>query len=420
MRKLLIVLLCLVLLLSGCSQAANTEQAGEVQVAESAEKLPAEENTEIEPDYSGYPIRIYSDSVSPESIHWLRFEAKEAGFTILINDGTGVPDGASLLQTANNKMDVDLVFGLNELHWAELINGNYENLSVADWTPSWADEVGEHHLSGKAYGILLHSMLALYRNDEDGTNGEALHFEHWADVLDSGYQWCQADLEDEDALRMLTAAILFPYVDPESPAGGISVDGWKVLWKYCSGGIQTNSEEETDPLSREGVQIAFCTSSMLSDRYAIPKKPGKPLLDVAIPGNWSPAEIDDGTFCETEYMGILNKAGRTAEETAAVCSFAEWFGSAEVQADWAEYFGGCPCNREATGLLYGETLPDLYAPHNIALDKVGTDQTYSAYAIAHSSEWNNILENLGFFQAGAEEDAAPEPDWENLDWVQIT
>ena len=33
------------------------------------------------------------------------------------------------------------------------------------------------------------NVLMLYRTDEYGTNGESLHFEHWADVVDCGYSW---------------------------------------------------------------------------------------------------------------------------------------------------------------------------------------------------------------------------------------
>ena len=420
MRKLLFIALCMVFILSACSQSANTEQTGDVQAAESADEAPVFEEEELEPDFSGYPIQIYSDSVSPDSINWLLLEAKEAGFTIRINDDNTFFEGSSLVQYANEKKDGDLIFGMDELQWTALICGEYGNLSIADRTPSWADEVGDYNLDGKAFGTILHSNVMLYRNDEEGSNGEALRFEHWADALDSGYRWNLPDPEDENTLFSLNAAILFPYVDPNSPAGGISAEGWKTLWKYYADGILADNSEETDPLSPDGVQIAFCSSSLLCDRYAVPKNPGHPLPDVVLPENWSFAEIEDGSFNSPEYMGILNRAGRTADETAAVYSFAEWFGSAEVQADWAEYFGGYPCNRVSSELLYGNEIPELYTPHDFSLDNVYPDQTYSAYAIAHSAEWNSILENLGFFQTGADHGVTQEPDWENIDWAEIT
>ena len=42
---------------------------------------------------------------------------------------------------------------------------------------------------GAAYGLVIQNVLMLYRTDELGTNGEALHFQHWADIVDCGYSW---------------------------------------------------------------------------------------------------------------------------------------------------------------------------------------------------------------------------------------
>ncbi|MEI3100562.1 MAG: hypothetical protein V8T45_01650 [Oscillospiraceae bacterium] len=48
---------------------------------------PAEDAGE-EKDYSGYTIRIYSNSNSTERTTWLINEAKDAGFTISIDDNS--------------------------------------------------------------------------------------------------------------------------------------------------------------------------------------------------------------------------------------------------------------------------------------------------------------------------------------------
>ena len=138
-------------------------------------------------DYSGYTIRIYSNSNSTERTTWLIQEAKEAGFTISIDDNSVISGDTAAVQAANENKDGDLIFGLNETRWGQLINGQYENLSIIDWTPSWEDEVGEFKYDGKAYGIVIQNVLMLYRTDEFGTDGEELHFDHWADVIDSGY-----------------------------------------------------------------------------------------------------------------------------------------------------------------------------------------------------------------------------------------
>ena len=140
-------------------------------------------------DYSGYTIRIYSNSNSTERVNWLLNAAKEAGFSISIDDNSVISGDNAAIQKANESKDGDIIFGLNETRWSQLVNGTYENLKVMDWTPSWADEVGKYVYPGKAYGLVVQNVLMLYRNDDKGTNGEALHFQHWSDIVDCGYHW---------------------------------------------------------------------------------------------------------------------------------------------------------------------------------------------------------------------------------------
>ena len=165
MKKLLTVLLVLAMALSLVAVSASAE------------------------DYSGYTIRIYSNSNSTERTTWLINEAKEAGFSISIDDNSVISGDTAAVQAANENKDGDLIFGLNETRWGQLIDGQYENLSLIDWEPSWADQVGEYKYDGQAYGLVIQNVLMLYRNDEFGTNGEELHFAHWADAVNSGCTW---------------------------------------------------------------------------------------------------------------------------------------------------------------------------------------------------------------------------------------
>ena len=47
------------------------------------------------------------------------------------------------------------------------------------------------------------------------------------------------------------------------------------------------------------------------------------------------------------------------------------------------------------------------------------DMTYAEYVAAHSSEWTNIMTNLGFYWADASA-AVAEPNWDSLDWATLT
>ena len=367
-------------------------------------------------DYSGYTIRIYSNSNSIERVTYLKEEAAKAGFSISIDDNSVLNGDTAAVQAANENKDADLIFGLNETRWGQLIGGTYENIKIADWTPSWADKVGTFKYEGKAYGLVIQNILMLYRNDEYGTNGVELHFEHWADVVNSGYTWYRQGKVGGTTNANINNAILYPFADPTSPAGGITVEGWKTLWAYCANGNFTGDSYGIDPLIRGDVQVSTMYSSSLYNKIEsgadISEHPLKGILE---PENWSLVDIADGTYYIAEYIGVVEREGRTEAETEAVKAFAEWFGSADVQRAWSDEFDSYPCNEDAVEEVY-----PIYTIPSFTLNIVpGTELTYAAYVAAHSAEWTNIMTNLGFYWADQSQ-AKAEPDWDNLDWAVLT
>ena len=372
-------------------------------------------------DYSDVTIRIYSNSNSAERAAWLQDAAKKAGFSISMDDNAVISGDVAAIQAANEKKDGDILFGLNDLRWSQLVNGTYENLKVMDWTPSWANEVGEYKFDGKAYGLVIQNILMLYRTDDLGTKGQELKFEHWADIVNCGFTWYRQGKVGGTTNGNINNSMLYPFTDPTSPAGGISIEGWKTLWAYCQGGVFTGDSYGFDPLNRGDVQVStFYSSSLYGKVDAAATASDNPLIGALEPENWALVDIADGTYYIAEYIGILDRADRTERETEAVKAFAEWFGSAEVQAAWADEFDSYPCNAGAVEEIYGEDVPEIYQIKNFSLNKVeGTDMSYAEYVGAHSSEWTNIMTNLGFYWA--DNSAAPaEPDWENLDWAVLT
>ena len=368
-----------------------------------------------------YTIRIYSNSNSPERTTWLIDQAAKAGFTISIDDNSVISGDTAAVQAANENKDADVVFGLNEVRWSQLVNGTYENLSVMDWEPSWADKVGAYKFDGKAYGLVIQNILMLYRNDDLGTKGEALHFAHWSDIVDCGYDWYRQNKVGGTTNMNTNNALLYAFTDPTSPAGGISLDGWKTLWKYCADGkVFPDDKYGLDPLIRGDVQVStFYSSSLYGNIEAAEETEANPLHGTLQPENWDLVDIDDGTYYIAEYIGVMDNPNRTEEQTEAVKAFADWFGSAEVQIAWSDEFDSYPCNEDAAAELFDE-VPAIYAIPNFSLNKVeGTDMTYAEYVGAHSSEWTNIMTNLGFFWADSAS-AVAEPDWDNLDWATLT
>ncbi|MBQ9565500.1 MAG: extracellular solute-binding protein [Synergistaceae bacterium] len=365
---------------------------------------------------SGYVIRIYSNSNSSERVTWLKETAKKAGFEISLDDSTVYKGDTSAIQLANENKDADVIFGLNEVRWSQLVGGDYENLRIVEWTPSWADKVGEYKYPGKAYGIVIQNILMLYRKDELGTKGKELHFKHWADIVNCGYKWYRQGKVGGTTNMNINNAMLYAFTDPKSPAGGISVEGWKTLWAYCANGNYTGDGYGFDPLNRGDVQVStFYSSSLYGNIDAAAQSSSTPLKGTTKPENWSLVDIEDGTYYIAEYIGVVDNPNRTKEQTEHVKAFAEWFGSADIQRAWAEEFDSYPCNKDAV-----DEVPPIYALKNCALTKVaGTDMTYAEYVGAHSSQWTNIMTNLGFYWAD-NANAPDEPDWNNLDWATLT
>ena len=428
MKKLLALMLALCMVVSLGACADNDDGPVRDDPVESSGASEPEASTEAKPseevkDYSDYTIRIYSNSNSTERTTWLINEARDAGFTISIDDNTVISGDVAAIQAANENKDGDILFGLNETRWSQVVNNQYENLKLTEWTPAWASEVGQYAYPGHAYGLVIQNVLMLYRTDELGTNGEKLSFEHWSDITDCDYKWYRQNKVGGTTNSNINAAMLYSYVDPESPAGGIDVDGWENLWEYCEEGQSGGDEYKYgfDPLNKGDVQVStFYSSSLFGKIDAAADGSEHPLKGTMNPENWALVDIEDGTYYIAEYLGILDKEGRTPEQTEAVKAFAEWFGSAETQAAWGEEFDSYPCNQAAAAILYPDGVPSIYEIPNFALNKIeGTDMTYAEYVAAHTTEWTNIMTNLGFYWKD-EANAAEEPDWDNLDWSVLT
>ena len=400
MKKIVILLLTIatVFLLSSCSSK------------------PPDSNS------SGYTIRIYSNSNSANRVTWLAEAASEAGFTVSIDNGDVISGDLAVLEAANENKDGDILFGLNETRWTQVLDGEYENLSILNWRPTWASDVEEYTYFRKAYGLVVQNVLPLYRTDSLGTDGKQLRFEHWSDMVDCGYTWYRPNKVGGTTNTNIVASILFPFVDPDSPAGGISVDGWRTLWRYCSEGKSGGEDYQYGflPLNKGDVQVsAYYSSSLYGQIGEAAESSSNPLRGTLQPENWALVDIADGTYYIAEYIGILDKEGRSEAETEIVTAFAEWFGSAETQAAWGEQFDTYPCNQKAANILYPNGIPSIYTLPNLALDEAGdTGMTYATYVASYVDEWINIMTNLGFFWLD-ESDAPAEPDWDHLDWSTL-
>lgn len=374
-------------------------------------------------DYSDVTIRIYSNTNDESEVAWLKENAAAAGFTISIDDNTVLSGDKAVVQAANENKDGDVLFGMNETRWSQVIGGTYENLSLVEWCPTWADQVGAFCYENLAYGVTLQDILMLYRTDELGTNGEALHFAHWSEMAEQGLNFYRQGKIGGTTNGNINNCMLFPYADPTSPAGGISVEGWQKLWNYCAKGNFTGDSYGFDPLNRGDVQLStFYSSSLYGSVDVAAEASANPLTYDAennAPGNWALVDIDDGSYFISEYIGVLAREGRSERETEAAKAFCEWFGSTETQTAWANEFDRYPVNQAAAEASDLDDYAGIYALKNMAQEIVpGTDMKYYEYVAANSASWTNIMTNLGYFWKDMSSPSA-EPDWANLDWATL-
>lgn len=381
------------------------------------------EATEGTVDYSGYTIRIYTNGNAPATVERLTRMAAEAGFTISIDDNTVYNGADATLMAATENKDGDILLNLNDTLWAQLCAGKYEGITIAEYVPSWADLVGDYRYGNQAYGYSVENVLPIYRTDEYGTNGEVLKFDHWSDMIDSGYTWYRQNKVGGTTNTNVNSSLLYPYVDPNSEAGGISVEGWKMLWQYCAGGrVFTEDNYGFEPLNRADVQISSHFLSNIFGKVSDAATTSEhPLLGTTAPENWAVVDIADGTYYTCAFIGIIDRADRTPEETAAVQAYLEWFGSTDCLLATLEEVGAIyPVNSEAQEAAFPSGVPEIITIKNMALNPIpGTDMNYAQYVAEHITEWNNIQTNLGFFWSDVNNPPA-EPDWDNIDWATIT
>ena len=281
-RKLLALLLASVMVLSlvACGQKGLRTRPRRPTIRKRSRTTPATPSASI-------PTPT-PPSAPPGSFRKPRTPASPSA----IDDNSVISGDTAAIQAANENKDGDILFGLNETRWSQVVDGVYENLKLVDWTPTWAGEVGEYAYPGAAYGLVIQNVLMLYRNDELGTNGEKLHFQHWADIVNCGYTWYRQNKVGGTTNANINSAMLYAFVDPSSPAGGISTEGWETLWKYCAEGKYSSDDTYKygfDPLNKGDVAVStFYSSSLYGKIDAAAESSEHPLKGAMTPRELGP------------------------------------------------------------------------------------------------------------------------------------
>ena len=310
MKKVLALVLALALSLSLCSAFAET--GADVRG-------------------TGVHLNIYTNSGSSGRGDWLKARAAEAGFDIdYWEDGAGAVQEKLIDEAANPQADV--VYGLNAIIWNDLIA---RDILLPYEAPSWAAEVadGLNDPNGYYYAIVIQAILLAYdKGQVDEAEAPTDWLDLWNDEKWFGKYESQIKLTG-GTTRNVIAGILCRYLDPDGELG-VSEEGWAEIEKMFAHG--TPVEDGVDLYAQWiNEESPVCMGQMWSS--------GVNQYDEQYGTTTGVVTPECGIPYAVEGVGLVK--GTKNEEEAL--RFIEWFGSAQIQGEWAEQFGSMPANTVA-------------------------------------------------------------------------
>ncbi|TDL35907.1 extracellular solute-binding protein [Arthrobacter nitrophenolicus] len=289
---------------------------------------------------SGDTLVVYTNSNGEGRGDWLTAKAAEAGFKIEIV-GAGGADATNKLIAEKNNPIADVAFGLNNMYFSQL---KAEDV-LEPYEPSWAGEVDEELADGETYWPLVKQAILLGYNS-DKISKEAAP-QDWTDL------WTRDEFKDRyervtglgtATAQLVFAGILSRYRD-DSGDLGISDEGWKQVEQYFQNGSPAVAKTDLFARIASGeVDMGQMPSSIIADR----EKSFNVNVKTVIPSVGVPLAV--------EQIALVK--GTEKKEQAQ--KFIDWFGSAEVQGQFAKQFNSMPVNEGAAAQANPEVV-DFFA-----------------------------------------------------------
>lgn len=268
-------------------------------------------------------LLIYSNSFGDGRGDWINEKATEAGFKLTFVDAGG-GDTLNRLLAEKASPQADITFGLDEAMFFTLSN---EDLLV-DFEPAWAADVPEEaNVGGGKFFPLVEQRIFMISNPEFVSEDKVPT--NWQDLAENGeFEYKVPDTMGGGTNQKAALSILLQYID-EAGELGIAQEGWDELAKYFENGYTTPEGEDPKANFAEGkVPLSFTYSS------GVPKAEEEYGFDVNV------ICPEQGVVTMREQIGIINKG--EDHDYAAAQEFVDWFGSAEVQKEFASEFGSIP------------------------------------------------------------------------------
>ncbi|TFD70532.1 extracellular solute-binding protein [Cryobacterium fucosi] len=289
-------------------------------------------------DSSGTLI-VYTNSNSDGRGEWVTAKAAEAGMKIEIV-GLGGADLANRIVAEKNNPVGDVVFGLNNMFFETLKSED----AVSAYTPEWSGDVDKSAgdaKDGAFWPLVEQAIVTVYdTNTVTGADAPTQVSDLWEDAAYDGRYEVNTSL-GQATPQLVLAGLLAPYADKKGDLG-ISDAGWKQVQDYYKHG--SPAVEGTDlyaRLTRDEVDYGVLPSSGITSR------------DAEYATKTGVISPKDGVPYVTEQIAVINGTPRQGQAE----KFIDWFGSADVQGEFAAEFASFPVNEKARA----QALPEVVA-----------------------------------------------------------
>ncbi|MCL1924606.1 MAG: extracellular solute-binding protein [Defluviitaleaceae bacterium] len=282
-------------------------------------------------------VVLYSNAISDGRGEWIAEQARQIGIDLQLVDAGGVAIANRIIAEQGNPQ-ADVVFGLNQLLWAELVAEG----AITPYVPIWANEVPTHLNNPNGYfhavalvGNLLAYDLAQITPEEAPTD--------WLDLWHNEEfhgRYTFPNALTGSTVHMILSGIFTRFLD-DSGHLGISAEGWGNIAAKFANGVMTNEDifvEMVNPASE--VAMGQIWHMGIAPREAqFNMEAGVVVPEIGIPFS-------------VEGVALIN--GANNEEAAQ--RFINWFGSAEVMNGFGIAFDYLPANPAAHSGLSDATL----------------------------------------------------------------
>lgn len=269
---------------------------------------------------------VYTNSNSDGRGEWITEKAADAGIDIEIV-GLGGADLTNRIIAEKNNPVGDVVFGLNNMFFEQL----KAEEAITAYEPEWSGEVpadAGDPADGAFWPLVEQAIVTVY-DENTTTDAPSDEEDLWTEEYAGRYEVNPA--LGQATPQLVLASILSRHLDEDGDLG-VSDEGWELVEAYYANG--SPAVEGTDlyaRITRDEIDYGVLPSSGIAARdEEYGTKTGMIVPDYGVP-------------YVTEQIAQINGTGNEAKAQ----EFIDWFGSAEVQGEFAAEFNSMPVNEGA-------------------------------------------------------------------------